>query len=331
MKDFLMLLFVGTMLSANGQQLIEGTNAWHYTTESQVDYIKIGNDTTPKPVIIFLQGSLPVPLVMDFGAYQHVNLPFQTQELLEQYHLVMISMPGTPVVVERAHLSKQYCYLPDSTQPAIFASKYLEGNYLQHYVSRTQEVMQTLAQHVWSKQQSIHLVGHSQGAKIAAVVAAQSPQVTTIALLGFNAFGRYDELLRRERLRLKSGQIDGETYRNNLQHHYEQWKAIHAQPNTTHNGHKAWTTFSINYLPYLLQIETPIYVGYGTNDIIAENCDLLQLHFIAHQKNNLTSMPYAGLDHNFFELHHGQPDYENGAHWGDVMLDVVEWINNTQQ
>ncbi len=38
-------------------------------------------------------------------------------------------------------------------------------------------------------------------------------------------------------------------------------------------------------------------------------------------KVNFKMTPYAGLDHNFFELKKGKPDYENGAHWPYVVND----------
>ncbi|MGB6048266.1 MAG: hypothetical protein WBG34_11770 [Flavobacteriales bacterium] len=200
---------------------------------------------------------------------------------------------------------------------------FLQG--MDNYVARADRVIADLMERSWVKKDSLILIGHSQGAKVAAVVAAENKHIASVALLGFNAFGRYDELVRRERNKLRSERLTSAEYQARLDSLYRRWKAIHASPNDAASGHLAWTTFSIDYVPYLLRIDVPIFIGYGTEDPIAENCDLLPLAFISHGKSNYTLKPYVGLDHNFFELRNGIPDHKNGAHWARVIGDVLQW------
>lgn len=310
---------------------IDGLEATSYrivTPTDTVEYLHIGNPDSLRPTLVFLQGSLPRPLVFDFGNFKHINLPFNYRKLIQNYHLIVIAMPNTPVVAQKTQLNAQYCFVPDTAQPTIFSAAYLRNNRLEHYVTRVNLVLEDWSQKEWVDTNRLHLIGHSQGAKIAAVVAAQNKRVSTVSLLGFNAYGRYDQLIRQERAQLKSGKLSGSEYQDNIQAHYAAWKDINHTPNDFHNGHNAWTSFSIDYRPYLLQIDSPIFVGFGTEDLIAENCDLLPLDFISNDKSNLTLQPYPGWDHNFFEVHNGKPDRKNGAHFGDVIDDIVGWIKN---
>ncbi len=333
MKNLLCILLL-VMCDVVGQNLIEGTEVLKYGIENndgKIEYIKIGKDTNQvKPCVIFLQGSLPIPLVLDFGDFKHTNVPFDYKKVVEEYHLIMISMPQTPLVVDKANLNQQYCYVPDANAPKTFSQDYLKANYLENYVERTQQVIADLAQKKWIDAQQISLIGHSQGAKIASIVASQNRAIQAVALLGFNAFGRYDEFIRKERLKLKFGQITGEEYVNNLEQLYEDWRNVQKHPNDFEQGHKEWTSFSIDYMPFLVEIEAPIFLGFGTEDIKAENGDLIPLTFIEQGKKNLIFKPYVGLDHNFFEVKEGKPDYENGANWDKVLMEVLDWMNENR-
>ena len=296
-------------------------------SQDSIQYIKIGTDTTTvKPTIIFLQGSLPVPLVIDFKDFKHVNIPFKYDNLLEDFHLIEISMPRTPIETEMKNLNSQYCFVTDTSIQNSFKKDYLKDNYLDNYVLRTNEVILDLINKNWIDKEQIHIVGHSQGAKIATVVASQNENVASVSLLGFNAYGRFDENIRRERNKMRHNQITGEEYLANLDYHYQKWEDINQKPNEYENGNLNWTTFSIDYIPYLLKIDIPIFVGFGTEDISAENCDLLPIVFIENKKSNLTIKPYIGLEHNFFEIKDGKPDYQSGGHWTEVMNDIKIWI-----
>lgn len=308
---------------SSAQTPISGTDCLRFEvigSAENIGFIQAAPDTSEvKPAMVFLQGSLPVPLIIDAGEYKHVVLPFDYKEVARNFHLFVIAMPHTPVEAPMAQLNEQYCYVPDSTRSPGFDENYLRSNYLENYTNRTARVIREIQKLNWVDG-SVHLVGHSQGAKIAAVVAAESQEVTSAALLAFNAFGRYDEKIRKDRHALKSGQITGEEYLQRLEAHYEVWENIQSNPNDFESGNNAWTSFSIDYTPYLLKTEVPLWVGFGTEDVSAENCDLLPLHFLSTGKENLTLQPYPGWDHNFF-------DSDGRMHWNEVMGDVVEWIS----
>jgi pimeloyl-ACP methyl ester carboxylesterase len=318
---FLLLTFWAKVTSY-AQNPITGTDCLQFEIISNaynIDFIQVAADSSVvKPAMIFLQGSLPLPLVIDVGDYKHINLPFDFKKVVQEFHLFVIAMPHTPVEATMAQLNDQYCFVPDSTRSPGFDKNYLASNTLENYTSRTSQVIREIVKLSWVDGE-IHLVGHSQGAKIAAVAASENPEVTSAALLAFNAFGRYDEKIRKDRDALKTDKIDGIEYQHRIEDHYERWKHIQQNPDDYESGNNAWVSFSIDYLPWLLKTEIPLWVGYGNEDISAENCDLLPLHFISAGKENLQLKPYPGWDHNFF-------DSEGTMHWNTVMEDVVRWI-----
>ena len=323
MKQFLIIFLSSWFFCLSAQNQIEGIDALAFsikTDNDTIEYLKIGADIdTPKPTIIFLQGSLPSPLIIDLDSFKHINIPFDFKNLIIDYHLVIISMPKTPLIIAKEYLNKSYSFITNQSDEYSFFDEYLKNNYLDNYVNRTNAVIKDLRLKKWVNKDEIHLIGHSQGAKIATVVASENQQIKSVSLLGFNAFGRYETKLRRERIKLKSNIIEAKEYKANIKNLYERWEDINNTPNDFKKGHNSWASFSIDYTPFLLKIDIPIYIGYGTNDIIAENCDLLPLKFIEESKRNLTLFPYVGLDHNFFNV-------EREKFWDNVMGDIINWV-----
>ena len=323
MKQFLIIFLSSWFFCLSAQNQIEGVDALAFsikTDNDTIEYLKIGADIdTPKPTIIFLQGSLPSPLIIDLDSFKHINIPFDFKNLIIDYHLVIISMPKTPLIIAKEYLNKSYSFITNQSDEYSFFDEYLKNNYLDNYVNRTNAVIKDLRLKKWVNKDEIHLIGHSQGAKIATVVASENQQIKSVSLLGFNAFGRYETKLRRERIKLKSNIIEAKEYKANIKNLYERWEDINNTPNDFKKGHNSWASFSIDYTPFLLKIDIPIYIGYGTNDIIAENCDLLPLKFIEESKRNLTLFPYVGLDHNFFNV-------EREKFWDNVMEDIINWV-----
>ena len=129
---------------------------------------------------------------------------------------------------------------------------------------------------------------------------------------------------------MQEGVITALEYEKNTYQLYQNWAKIRKNPESMEvvwgDPNRTWTSFSIDYMPYLLKIEVPVYVGFGTGDLIAENCDLLPLAFTDAGKRNLTLKPYANVDHNFFELEAGKPNYEK-PYWDRVMRMVCRWIS----
>ena len=195
----------GTMASIHSRlfELVSGADT--------IEFIQTGEQlTAPKPVLLFFQGSLPRPLVLDFenGALQLVNFNFDYTKLIGRYHLVTIAMPFTPAVCKLSATNNNACYVPDPKgAPDAFEPRYLRANYLDTYVARGQAVVDFLLRQDWVDKQQILALGHSQGSKVALKVALSRPQISRLGFFSGNPLGRFDQFVREYRLAENKGEM----------------------------------------------------------------------------------------------------------------------------
>lgn len=127
-----------------------------------------------RPVMIVLQGSLPIPLGIEYGqGVYFTSFPFDRSEALKRYHLINLSMPHVPVLAQQQDLA------PDGSLKEVPAA-YQRANYLAHYVRRTQAVIEFLREQPWGDPNQLLVFGHSQGAYVALKVACTHPAVTQV-------------------------------------------------------------------------------------------------------------------------------------------------------
>lgn len=283
-----------------------------------------------KPVFLFCQGSLPMPLFVKFNQYgtQMVGggmSNFKLSEIRKHYHVVVISMPKTPLVAPESSLNEQYCYVPDTSRKQVFSRAYVESDFLQNYVDRADRVLRYLYKQPWVQHGKLVVAGHSQGTKVATKLALRNQHITHLGLFAANPFGRVDQFVRQARLDAQLGKIDWEEADRQMEDQYEYFRMAHNPDSVKlHPEMKAWQTFSEPFIDDWLRIKAPIYLAYGTEDRTSDLCDLVPLFFIQENKSNLRYKRYLGLDHNFFEVNNGRPDYEKG-HWPEVMQAFIDW------
>ena len=290
-----------------------------------------------KPIFLWCQGSLPQPL---FGEIFNRNnewvfyfqgggiANFNYSEIVKNYHLVVISMPHTPTIVSRENLSKQFLYVPDLSKPRELSEEYIEADYLENYVSRGNKVLEFLATKDWVNTDELVVAGASQGSKVATKIATCNPNVTHLGLFSPNPFGRIDQFVRQPRLDAQLGKISWAKADSLMQQQYDFFKkannpdSLKADPRL-----KAWKTFSEPLYDDWLNLDIPIYLAYGTEDRTSDLCDIIPLFFISANKDNLTLKRYLHLEHNFFEVEEdGRTNYEK-AHWNNVMMEFMNWID----
>ena len=321
-------------LNAFSQTKIEGTSYTHFQIRLKKDTIDFviadTNLTVVKPLLLFCQGSLPVPLFIDFGKKNiwPVSLSnFNIEELNKHYHIAVVSMPKTPLIVGKEHLNSQLNYVTDTTNQFSYSSEYLKADYLENYVNRANKVLKFLKKKKWIESDRIVVAGHSQGSKVATKIALNNKTVTHLGLFGADPFGRIDQMIRTTRLNAQLGRITWEEADSTMNTYYDIYKQINNQDSLIQNHYvKTLKSFSKPSFDDLLKLNIPIYIAYGTEDRIADLCDLMPLFFIEKNKNNLTLKRYVGLEHNFFEVNKkGRVNYEK-AHWEAVMQSFVDWI-----
>jgi pimeloyl-ACP methyl ester carboxylesterase len=332
----LVIILIPTISFCQDKGLIKGIDARHFqlkTVQDTIDFILVNGKTdTVKPVLIFCQGSSPVPLVtIDTKGNKFFTLltNFDYKKVVKEYHLVVISVPNTPLEVPEKKLNKRYFYVTDTSNQDSYSSIYLAKNYAENYVRRTKDVIDFLYTQKWVNAKNIILFGHSQGSGVAVGASLNNDKVSKLGYASGNPTGRIDQLIREQRQLAKEGKITREKSQKRIAGIYDMWQLINKNPNAMSSEfgdpNRTWTSFSKPVLNDLLKLIQPLYVVYGTEDIASVFCDLLPIYFTREQKTNLTFVPYLGLEHNFFEVGlDGNPNYTKG-HWQQVMDEFIKW------
>jgi len=285
------------------------------------------NFTEKKPILLFCQGSLPVPLFLklsDDPLFPVTLNNFDVAAMKKHYHVVVISMPNTPVVVGQENLNSSYSYVLDKSQENSYSPAYLKADYVDNYLVRAQHVLKFLRKQKWVDPNKLVVAGHSQGAKIALDLAHNNKTVTQLGLFGFNPLGRIDFAFRQLRKQAETGEITWEEA-DSIQNEVLVDYASFFDPSNSLSFEKTIVSFSQSQLEKIKSLTVPTYIAYGSADINADFCDLLPLYFIENGKTNYQLHRYPNLEHNFFPINKaGQIDYENGK-WQAVMNDFISW------
>lgn len=235
-------------------------------------------------------------------------------------------MPKTPVIVNEKNLNESYCYIPNPKQPDEFDKDYVKSDYLENYENRAEIVLKFLRKQNWVDNSKLVVAGHSQGSKVATLIALNNKQVTSLGLFGANPFGRIDQNIRDYRKSAESKQMTWEEADERIEQTYEMFKDSYDEKILMENPNLlAWKSFSRPLINDWLKIKIPTYLAYGTNDIASDLCDLVPLFYIQNSKTNLTYKRYLNLEHNFFEVkENGRANYEK-EHWREVMNEFIKW------
>ncbi|MEO9258278.1 MAG: dienelactone hydrolase family protein [Crocinitomicaceae bacterium] len=334
LQKLLLLFSIISSFTLFGQERIPGTNYTHFQLKNKKDTIDfVVADTSfneVKPILLFCQGSQPLPLFIVFDDGYILSAPlgnFDLQYMKLNYYVVVISMPHTPIIVSTSHLNKEYCYIKDTTNQHSYSLDYLRADHAENYINRANIVLKYLKKQKWVNPNELVVAGHSQGSRIAVGIAASNKKVTRLGLFGYNPMNRVEQLIRQARKSAEKGEITWEKADSLQQEQLEFYKMIQNEDSVkAHPYLTAWKSFSKSTLDELLQIDIPIYVAYGSEDIAADLCDLIPLKFIENGKDNLTLHRYPNLDHNFFPVkENGESDHSTRGFWQEVMNAFIDW------
>lgn len=340
MKKLLSILFLlcyTIFLHSQNPQKIED-KALHFQLNEgtdSLDFILIDTSLNQrKPLFLFCQGSLPSPLfvkIKERGLFMFGGgiSNFDIQKIRQHYHLIVISMPHTPLIARQEELDRNFSYLPDPSKPGVLSQAFIKADYLEKYVVRAQAVLDFLCEQEWVDPSNLVAAGHSQGSKVASRLAKVDKRISHLGLFAANPFGRIDQFVRQERYAAQLGKKTWEEAEQEMEETYEFYRQVYDEDSlAAHPEYLAWKSFSYPFYLDWLEIEIPIYLAYGTEDRTADLCDIVPLFFIQKGKNNLKLKRYLNLEHNFFEVEEGRPNYEK-AHWPEVMNAFVDWTLST--
>lgn len=322
---YILIFFLTTVIFAQTKKA-EDFGFRHIQTIFKGDKVDIiirskkGDEQKKKPIFLFCQGSLPQPLIKYEGETCYSVFPFSTDSLEIDYHIVIISKPYIPVIVEAKTLGRNFIYNDPTTGK--FPKQYSDRNLLDYYVDRNLKVIEFLEKLTYVDNKKLVVAGHSEGSTVASKLATKSNKITHLIYASGNPLGRIMAMIEKARATETDGVSDTES-------EFEYWKQTVENKNDTNhsNGdtYKATYDFSIPPIQYLQKLTIPVLVCYGTKDFGSPYNDYLRIEMIRQQKKNFTFKSYIGLEHNFFPLkENGQPDYEK-FNWDIIANEWWKW------
>lgn len=302
----------------------------HWQTVYKGDTVDIliksnkGEENKRKPLLLFCQGSLPIPLLIKYeengrkGIYN--VFVFNPDSLSNEFHLAIIGKPYVPLLADRTSLNADLTY-SDSTGK--FPARYIERNLLDYYVDRDIAVIKFLQKQLWVSADQLVVAGHSEGSTIAAKIASRFSKVTQLIYSGGNPCGRIVTMIEQQR----AHESDTARYGEQV---FADWEKIIDNPDkmdaASGDAYKATYQFSIPPLKYLEQLTIPVLVTYGTKDYSSPFNDYFRTEMIRQKKTNFTFKAYIGVEHNFFPVKpNGEVNYDI-FNWDKVAEDWRSWI-----
>ena len=326
---FIFLLIFSTSLFG---QKAEDFGFRHLQTTYNGDTVDIllkskkGEELIRKPLFLFCQGSLPIPLIIMYdengkkGIYN--VFVFNTDSLSEKYHLAIINKPFVPLIADKKTLTDELTFADSLGN---FSRDYTKRNVLDYYVDRDIKVINFLQGQSYISSSKLVVAGHSEGSAIAANIAYKCKKVTALIYSGGGPLGRIMTIIERQRNeQLKDSTINT----NDVFDYWSKSVANKNNDNSTGDTYKGLYQFS-NPPPIeiLLKLKIPVLVTYGTKDYgaVFQN-DYLRVATISDGKTNFTFKDYVGLDHNFFPLRQNDTPNEDIFNWDKVAEDWRVWL-----
>ena len=274
---------------------------------------KPGEEKLKKPLLLWVEGSLPTPLVLYDERGDFPVFPFRPKKVLETCHLAIISKPGIPLTFDVTGQDPNVIF--QRRQPPAY---YCARNYLDYYVRRDEAVLRYLKQQPWVDAQRVVIGGHSQGTSVVAHLAAVPGLVSRAVYLSGNPLGRLMSMLAQARQ-------DADTAATGWI--FRRWQQVVADPTIADcKGDDPRNTygFGSSEIPVLLRTKVPMFIGFGTLDSGVAGDDYLRLEATRQHRTNLTFREYPGREHNFFGFKDGRINYDD-FYWDQVGEDFLRW------
>lgn len=296
---------------------------------------KAGELTKRKPIMLFRQGSLPIPLFVINSKNNRpslTELPITCYDHEADYHTIMIAKPGVPLIVNDSYLDTLF-NTRSRPKPEMYPTYYQMRNYLDYYVKQTNAVLNFVLQQSWADPKRVILVGGSEGYHVTIKTAYTNRQVTHLIAFSGGLEGRLQAQIREERTKGITGEYSPEEAQRKVESLQQYWANLCRDSLNTVStyGDPNRTVYSFSHpynKDYLLSLTIPICIAYGTADIHSLSNDTLPMEFARHGKTNLTLKAYLNHDHTFYKLFYdGQGKVINKVYNGAaVEKDYFEWL-----
>ncbi len=332
MKNLIFIVALFFTISSYGQnERPEDYGFRHLQTIYKGDTVDIlikskkGDEQKKKPLFLFCQGSLPIPLIIKYNENGKKGIynvfVFNPDSLANDYHLAIINKPSIPLLADQKSLGTDLTYSDSSGK---YPRKYIERNLLDYYVDRDISVIKYLQTQSWISDNKLVVAGHSEGSTIAAKLAYSFSKVTQLIYSGGNPCGRIVTMIEQQR----ANESDSAKYGEQV---LSDWKNIIDDPTNMQafkgDAYKATYQFSIPPpMDYLERLKIPVLITYGTKDYSCPFNDYFRVKMIERKKTNFTFKAYIGVEHNFFPLNaNGETNFDS-FNWDKVADDWRNWL-----
>ena len=281
---------------------------------------KAGEEYIQKPLLFYVQGSLPQPIIKFKAGKMYSILPFKKDNFENDYHIAIVSKPGIPIISNIEKLGDLYMYLDNSGK---IPNDYVARNYLSYYVDRNIKVIDFLQKQKWISKNKLVVAGHSEGSTIAAKMASKSKKITHLIYAGGNPVGRILSIIQENNAQQTQAIDRAESL-------FAYWEFIVHNPKSLSTEYgdtpRATYEFSSNLMQDFGKMKIPVLISYGTKDWSAPYNDYLQIEMISQGKKNFTFQTYWNCEHNYYPIKaDNTPDF-NIDNWEKVGIDWYNWL-----
>lgn len=289
----------------------------YYVTESEQE--------SQKPLLLYLDGSGPIPLFQQMERGLGSSVVIDWQNLQEEYQIVLISKPGIPLVDEVEMDPKAG---PQYDAPA----EYRQRLSLDWRVGTADSVIKRLL--AKGSDREVVAFGFSEGAQVAANLASTNTEIDYLLLFSGNGLNQLYDFIINARLKAERGQISHRQAQAEVDSLYNVFDDIYANPESTSlfwNGHtyKRWASFASNP-PFeaLRQVSIPIYIANGSRDRNPVlSADYTRLEFLRYGKTNITYRGYPDYNHQFAKLIFEDGQFKQAVpNIREVVTDAFDWL-----
>jgi esterase/lipase len=276
----------------------------------------------PKPTILFIQGSKAIPIFFKDVKKSFVNIPFNYKNYLDNFNFVIISRKGIPILGDFPKDASGYL---DSLGKTPF--NYIKYDNLNYRTLQAKTVLNYLYKQKWVQRNSIYVIGHSEGYRVAAKLASKTNKISKLICMSADPFNRTAEMIFRERINCFINENDS-IPQSKIDLLIRDYKDIKSNIKRYRNdyGLYNWISYEkdISYKNFK-NFKNPILIVYGTNDIPATHNDLIP--FLLKQ-DNISIKSFSDYDHNYFKKEYNQKgdSIEPSFHWDDVFSFCVKWL-----
>lgn len=312
----------------------EITNSWKTVSVSDDEIGKIqyhvykNKIEKKKPLLLYLQGSKNFPLFWQNpnGKYSS-STTLNFKSISEEYHIILISKPNTPLVdkIEVTQSGRKYYPIKE---------RYQEKYSLDWRANSADIVIDDALKSLKVDPSRIVVWGHSEGSQVAPAVAVKNKKVTHVVAMMGNSLNHLYDFILHERVAALKGKISNEKAQSNIDSLLTEYEKIYKDPKSTREKwygetYYKWSSFSkVTPLENMLKLDIPIlYIAGGADHHSILNMDYAKIEFLRKGKDNLTYKVFPNCDHFFLET---KTDKSGKKEWIDHLTEVndfaLKWI-----